>query len=487
MADSNAFRRSKTLRENINRHTGYNDLTVTEGVKRLLTNVGTDKLVQNEANTMHDEFPDPMTPENEFGRLFDYGNDFHISEDIIKTYDIPLRYLENSSKTKVDTNFIPDVKTDKMHIIFEIVEGTTQETWPGIAALQTLSNGNGANFGLWYTRSNHTCYGQNYEGRIFDIWTGKGIDVTSLSDDGRNITGNIYTRTTEDPFYLGKKLMLFYRNNNTDGLDNTNCYGIVRIYECEIYRNDVLIHRYVPKVSIEVCRSTLPNGQIKDFIMSEKYGFYDEIDKIWLSTLGSDPLRKGPYVIDLEEDYIFKSLEYLQFTSSQVIYTDFVIQGNQKFNIDIDLNNNYGTGISSYNRSGFSSSVLNTRTSGKIKIGYGDQVDNKGRGIFSLNYPTGEWSSYESSGQIATPLDVPNYYWYMFGCWYELGVEYYHMTAKLYGFELYDDSIDKVKDLKPMEIVSLGDYIIGYGLYDSINNLLYVSGKGTLQKGPYIN
>ena len=288
---------------------------------------------------------------------------------------------------------------------------------------------------------------------------------------------------------FSKPFILFGRNypNNIE-------YGKVRIYKAEIYRNNVLIHNYVPKIKIRV-RSVenLDTGHIDEYILSETYGYHDEVDDIFLTSIGSDTLRKGPYKFEnIENDYIFKPIEYLGFTSSQVIYTDFVITGTQKFMMDIQINNNYASGISNWANGGYisgkSNSAISTRINGKIYVNDGFSVDNIGRGSFGEDYKLGEVYAYNQIGNMpAHSIGNPNRWWFMIGCLWEQLVEYYHMTGNLYGFELYDNSTTKVKDMKPMEITTTGGYVINYGLYDSINKLLYVAGKGTLQKGPYIN
>ena len=74
MPDTNAFARSKTLRQNINRYTGYNDKTVTDGVKRLIRDGGNESYKPLEAAMLLDEFPNPIITRKEFSRLMDYGD-----------------------------------------------------------------------------------------------------------------------------------------------------------------------------------------------------------------------------------------------------------------------------------------------------------------------------------------------------------------------------------------------------------------------------
>lgn len=491
--ESNALRRAKTLREEINARTGMADTTVTEGVKRLLRSSGNEVAIQHEASMMLDIYPDPVISKEEFARMMDYGDvsigHYRVTEE---TEYIQLEYLENPGNTKVDTGFIPDVLTDKMHIKYAICDYRTDSIWPGIAKVQTAANGTGANFGIhYYTSSAHShLASSDYDTRIYDVWTGAGITAESLVDDGQVISGNHIESTTSDT--LTKTLQLFYRNNNTDGATVAGCYGHVRIYECEIYRNDVLIHDYVPKVKYQVkIVENLDTGHIDEYVLSETYGYHDEVTDDFFTGTGSDALRKGPYIISNESNYILKPLEYLGFTSSQVIYMDFVIQGTQKYLIDLNILNDYATGISKWRSNGsklnVSNSIISSKTSGMISVS-GFSNANSGRGLFGVDYDIGEIYAYNLTSALASDsIGNPNPFWYMIGCFWENNVEYYTMTGNLYGFELYDNSSTKIKDMKPMELRTLHNNEITYGLYDSINKLLYVAGKGTLQKGPYIN
>lgn len=58
--ETNALRRAKTLREEINTRTGVNDTTVTEGVKRLLRSSENEVIIQHEAAMHLDIYPDPI-------------------------------------------------------------------------------------------------------------------------------------------------------------------------------------------------------------------------------------------------------------------------------------------------------------------------------------------------------------------------------------------------------------------------------------------
>ena len=78
--ETNALRRAKTLREEINTRTGVADTTVTEGVKRLLRSSGTEVAIQHEASMMLDIYPDPIIAREEFSRMMDYGDKISISE-----------------------------------------------------------------------------------------------------------------------------------------------------------------------------------------------------------------------------------------------------------------------------------------------------------------------------------------------------------------------------------------------------------------------
>lgn len=175
----------------------------------------------------------------------------------------------------------------------------------------------------------------------------------------------------------------------------------------------------------------------------------------------------------------FTEVEYIGFTGTQELKTDFTLLETSKYEIDIDLADMCGTGISRYNLPENSSSVLSTRTSGKIIIGAATRVNNTGRGIFGQNYADGTATEYGIQYDDSINQNKPNAYPYVVGYWYEGGKKYYPITANLYGLKIWDNNI-LVRDFVPCYHTATG--IIG--MFDTVNNKFYMNaGTGTFLKG----
>lgn len=257
MADSNAFRRSKTLRENINRHTGYNDQTVTDGVKRLLTNIGTDKLVQNEANTMHDEFPDPMTPENEFGRLFDYG-DINVLyfDDVLDFFGLSaIDHIETTSGLQyIDTDYYFKPNS-RIVVDMKFKEPNTQSRVFG----SQCSNSSYATYAAYINGSGYWAYAhKNGDGNWIQTDVLADTNRHVFDYDAKNNQFKIDNGQTLNIFIMSGTanknsqwpIKFFRANNSGDGTMNSSSDFIKTLvdgcWRAQIYENDVLVRDYKP-------------------------------------------------------------------------------------------------------------------------------------------------------------------------------------------------------------------------------------------------
>ncbi|MBP5596277.1 MAG: hypothetical protein J6Y02_12900 [Pseudobutyrivibrio sp.] len=302
-AETNALRRAKTLREEINTRTGVADTTVTEGVKRLLRSSGNEVAIQHEAAMHLDIYPDPIIAREEFSRMMDYGNNITIGHYNVTEATVwkRLEYLENTDRAWINTNYFPNVVTDDGYAEFEIVDTRTAEMWPGIATVQTRSNGSDAQFGLWYyTRGQGIGHGDNqqtYVGKHYKLNFARktSSNASSFVFDGDDVTGDCFMTTTETPF--SKPLALFMRYNDSDGTSNANSFGRIRLFEVIINRNGVLFHHYIPKEKRLVRYvENLDTGHVDEYILSTEIGYHDEVDDILYKNVGSGSFVLGPYI-----------------------------------------------------------------------------------------------------------------------------------------------------------------------------------------------
>lgn len=172
-------------------------------------------------------------------------------------------------------------------------------------------------------------------------------------------------------------------------------------------------------------------------------------------------------------------LEYVRFTGSQYIQFDFILSGNSRYELDISLINNVGTGISAWQQTGKSSSVLSTRTSGKISIG-GNAVDytENTRGIFGQDYLNGKAIIFgNDTYSDSNDMGKPNYANFRIGHWYENGSSYYPITGNLYGFNHWENEI-----LVHQCVPCFNFAVFKAGLWDKKNNYFY-NPNGTLSMG----
>lgn len=185
--------------------------------------------------------------------------------------------------------------------------------------------------------------------------------------------------------------------------------------------------------------------------------------------------------VDLRTEFSY--FEYAEFigNSNQVVQFDFTLQSTDKFEIDIDMQNNCGTGVSNASKSGTTCSVLSTKNSGKI--GFRDTgffVNNTGRGKFGKDYNTGIISLYDQTFQGSRSLSMggPNYTNYIMGCWLENGTEYYYLKGKFYNLKIWSNGV-LTRDIYPgnINIYWNGSLLEGdqRGLYDIINKKMYPS------------
>lgn len=280
--DSNALRRAKTLREEINARTGIADTTVTEGVKRLLRNSGTEVAIQHEAAMHLDIYPDPIIAREEFSRMMDYG------ELVVNAWENPdeqwwldyfgielIEYVETFNKNEyINTDYY---FTPRSRIVTDL---QFKEANPQCRIFGTQCDNNSyGTYSIYINSNRYWAYGHK-DG------TGNWIASTVRADANRHIfdydcKNNYYkidngsvlniSPMQGNPTKNSRWTVKYFRPNNNDGSMAVDFADVkVKCWSSQVYENDVLVRNYIP------AKRKLDN------IM----GFYDRLNHNFLQILG---------------------------------------------------------------------------------------------------------------------------------------------------------------------------------------------------------
>lgn len=199
----------------------------------------------------------------------------------------------------------------------------------------------------------------------------------------------------------------------------------------------------------------------------------------------SDNLRDDTLITinAYETSITFTPYTYAEFTGNQYVMLDFAIQGDEKFLIDMEMRNACESGVSNYNYSNNSDSILSTRTSNYIYFRNLDsyKVPNAGRGIFGKNYNTGECILYNNV--VVTDTNNRSYKKTNPGN-YVIGASYrpcdnsfsYKMTGKFYNLKVYNVRGQLIRNLYPGHIEIFHDNVLFQsenGIFDIIRSIIY--------------
>lgn len=263
-AETNALRRAKTLREKINARTGIADTTVTEGVKRLLRNRGTEVAIQHEAAMHFDIYPDPIIAREEFSRMMDYG-EFEVSEVDFRTVFDQFEYAEftGNSNQVIQFDFTLQA-TDKFLIDLEIADnigtGVSNAGYSGnsCSTITTRNHIMGSNYISFRKGESHKVpnvgrgiFGKDYStGEVF-LYNQVAYQTTSPSD---------YNAPNYTNYILGCWLEM----------ETRYYYMYGKFYNLKTWRNGVLTRDIYPG---DV------NSYLDGSLIESQRGLYDIINK----------------------------------------------------------------------------------------------------------------------------------------------------------------------------------------------------------------
>ena len=274
--ETNALRRAKTLREEINARTGIADTTVTEGVKRLLRSSGTEVAIQHEAAMMLDIYSDPIIAREEFSRMMDYG-DFEVEE----LYSVfkELEWIEGTGTQYIDTNKLSNINTN--------------------VEVSFIPNSVGSIFGV--TPSSRTqYYGINLTSGKFEIYWGSGSNYPKL---GSYSFGNEYLidfNKNGKVYINGTEMVTLSTLGNTEVFSSVYPIYLFRLSggftqyisgkmkHCKIYDSG-LVRDFVPYVKEYHYISD-------DSLYTEEVGLLDMLNNVFYKSMGPDQFIKGPYI-----------------------------------------------------------------------------------------------------------------------------------------------------------------------------------------------
>lgn len=296
-AETNALRRAKTLREEINTRTGIADTTVTEGVKRLLRNSGTEVAIRHEAAMHLDIYPDPIIAREEFSRLMDYG-EFEVSE--VYSEFKQLEYISANGYSFIDTGLLSN-DFDEVNIDCELSTVSIGSSFYG-GSDDTGSASRNTKTVIFVENNNRFFPNIGFnnqwkENSSFKPQSNVRYNVNSIMKSGlQTLTVNgsekirsTYTGTTNSAYHVWF-LNLNYRGTSMVGSGTNQQRGFNgKIYSSNWLLNSNLVRNFVPYVNEYRYISD-------DSLYAEEVGLLDTLNNVFYKSMGPDPFIKGPYI-----------------------------------------------------------------------------------------------------------------------------------------------------------------------------------------------
>lgn len=297
-AETNALRRAKTLREEINSRTGIADTTVTEGVKRLLRSSGNEVAIQHEAAMHLDIYPDPIIAREEFSRMMDYG-EFEVSE--VYSEFKQLEYISANGYSFIDTGLLSndfdevniDCELSTVSIGSSLFGGSSSNSDASVNTKTIIFVENGSRFWTNIGFSNQ--------------WVGESIKykpqanirysvnaimrsgLQTLTVDGNEKIRGTYTGTTNSAYHVWF-LNINYAGTSYAGSASNRQRGFNgKIYSSNWLLNSNLVRNFVPYVKEYRYISD-------DSLYMEEVGLLDTLNNVFYKSMGPDPFIKGPYI-----------------------------------------------------------------------------------------------------------------------------------------------------------------------------------------------
>ena len=220
-----------------------------------------------------------------------YGNeDFIFEETNLPDEYLEIEYLKSTGGQYIDTEYRASGDT---HIIFKASYTENYSLYGGTPGFMNFTAESGTNLGYFYYDGYKT--GASPKGDF-----AKSVHVYEQNRNVCLIDGEEYYRFSYSKEKDKNNLFLFGRNNNGQ-LDDSG--GIIKLYYCQIYDNDVLIRDYVPVHNIE----------------TDEMGLYDLVSQTFFTNFHD--LKSGNVVEESSLPSGFTETEYVQSTGTQFINT----------------------------------------------------------------------------------------------------------------------------------------------------------------------
>lgn len=297
-AETIALRRAKTLREEINSRTGVADTTVTEGVKRLLRNSGTEVAIQHEAAMHLDIYPDPIIAREEFSRMMDYG-DFEVSE--VYSEFKQLEYISANGYSFIDTGLLSndfdevniDCELSTVSIGSSLFGGSSSDSAASVNTKTVIFVENNSRFWTNMGFSNQWV-GESVKYKPqanvrYNVNTIMRSGLQRMSVDGVEKIRGTYTGTTNSTYHVWF-LNLNYAGTSYIGTGANQQRGFNgKIYSSSWLLNGVQVRNFIPYVKEYYYISD-------DSLCAEEAGLLDTLNNVFYKSMGPDPFIKGPYI-----------------------------------------------------------------------------------------------------------------------------------------------------------------------------------------------
>lgn len=296
-----------------------------------------------------------------------YGNDDYIFEDTnLPEEYMEIEYLKSTGRQYINTEYKANGDT---HIIFKGSYTEPYSLYGGSPGFMNFTADSKTNLGYFY-----------YDGyKSGASPKGDFSNTIHVYEQNRNIClidGEEYHRFSYSKEKDSNNLFLFGRNNN--GVLNDSG-GIIKLYYCQIYDNDVLIRDYVPVLNIE----------------TDEMGLYDLVSQTFFTHLHD--LKSGKVVDESSLPSGYKETEYIQSTGVQFINTGigWTNGSSLSYEVTIQFPSNANMIGSGHHRCAIGC------YDGKLKIG-----------ASQTNINATEWHTVRcdwSAGDIGNSLEILNY------------------------------------------------------------------------------
>jgi len=235
-----------------------------------------------------------------------YGNNEHLFEKtILPNNYLEVEYIGSSGNQYIDTGFKANSET---HIIFKGLYTSNYSIYGGSPGFLNFTSN--SSVGYFY-------YGGMQEGTSLKSNLSKKIHVFEQNKNVCYVDGRFYHKF--DYFSWQDEYNLFLFGRDYEGFLH-DAGGVVKLYSCQIFDNDVLIRDYVPVQNL----------------YTNEYGLFDLVNEKFYTF--EYKLKKGEIIDSSRLPTGFTEVEYIESNGNQCIDTGISENAVWEFDIQFILN-----------------------------------------------------------------------------------------------------------------------------------------------------